>query len=92
MYITRVCQKFCNILIYGSLRCVYPATKAVQAIVGTIVVVGMLICCALLHWVYDLKAAQINVHCHLIQKLMLYEFKLITKNIHYAKGKRCSWS
>ena len=46
----------------------------------------------MLHLVYDLKTAQINVQCSLIQELMLYEFKKdnnlaeATKNICYRKG------
>ena len=32
-------------------------TEAVQAVVGSIAVVGMLTCCALLHSVCDLKVA-----------------------------------
>ncbi len=34
--------------------------------VGSIVVVGVLTRCALLHSMCDLKAAQMNVHCGLI--------------------------
>ena len=51
-------------------------------------VVGELTCCALL----DLKAAQMNMQCRLIQELMLNEFKLVhnaaeaTKNICCVKG------
>ena len=59
--------------------------------VGNTVVDGVLTHCALLHYVCDLKAKQMNVHCSLNQELMLYEFKLshnaveITKNICYMK-------
>ena len=60
--------------------------------VGSILVVGVLIHCALLHSVWVLKVAQINVQCSLIQELMFYEFRLdhsiteATKNICGAKG------
>ena len=53
----------------------------------SVVVVGALTCCALLHLVCDLKAAQMNMQYSLIQELMLYKFKLghnameATKNI-----------
>ena len=66
-------------------------TEAVQDAVGSIVVVGALTCCALLHSICDLKATQMNVPHSLIQKLMLYKFKLgqntaeTTKNICCAK-------
>ena len=71
--------------------------KTVQTIrvihrVGSIEVVGVLTCCALLHFMCDLKAAQINMQCSLIWELMLYEFKLCydsaeaTKNISCTKG------
>ena len=55
-------------------------------------VVGALTHCALLHSVHNLKAAQLNVQCSLIQELMLYGFKLsyctteAPKNICCAKG------
>ena len=44
--------------------------------VGNIVLVGVLTHCALLHSVYDLKAAQINMQCCLIWDLILYKFEL----------------
>ncbi len=55
--------------------------------VGSIVVVGALTCCALLHSMCDLKVTQMNMQHNLIQELMLYEFELdyitveATKNI-----------
>ena len=55
-------------------------------------VVGVLTCCALLYFVCDLKAVQLNVQLSLIQEFMLYEFKLghnaaeATKNICCMKG------
>ena len=41
-------------------------TKAVQAVVGSIVVVGAFTCCALFHFVFDLKAVQMNMQQSLI--------------------------
>ena len=64
----------------------------VLAVVGSIVIVGVLTLCALLHSFYDLKAAQMNVQCSSICKLMLYEFELSynppeeTKKICCMKG------
>ena len=55
---------------------VYHETKAVQAVVGNIVVVGTLTCYVLLYSVCDLKAAWINMPYSLIQELILYEFNL----------------
>ena len=55
-------------------------------------IIGAMIHCALLHFVCDWKAAQINVQFSLIQQLMLYKIKQghkdmeATKNIYYAKG------
>ena len=49
-------------------------------------------CCALLHSVRDLKAAQISVECNHILELMIYEFEQghnateATKNIRCRKG------
>ena len=54
-------------------------------------IVGALTCCALLLSLCDLKAAQMNEQCSLIQILMLYKFKMghnsakATKSIYYAK-------
>ena len=52
---------FCNILGLARLLHVYHMTEAVQAVAGTIMVFGALTNCALLHLVYNLKAAQMNV-------------------------------
>ena len=60
----------------------YHATNAVL-----IMMVGALIRCTLLHSMYNLKAAQMNVQYSLIQELMLYKFEPnhnimeVTKNI-----------
>ena len=43
--------------------------------VGSTVVVGVLICCALLLSASDLIAAQMNIQGSLIQELMLYTFE-----------------
>ena len=60
-------HKSCNILECACLLCTYLVAKAVQAtVVGSIVVVGELTCCALLHSEYDLKAAQMNVKYDII--------------------------
>ena len=70
----------------------YIMIEAVQAVVVGIMVVGVLTRCALLHIVYNLKAAQMNMQHSLIQQLMLYELKLghytaeVTKNIYWAKS------
>ena len=62
-------------------------TEAVQAVVGSIVVIGSLTCYALLHRKWDLKTTQMNVQCSLIRELMIYEIELghnvtkATKNI-----------
>ena len=64
----------------------------VPFVVGSIVIVGALTCCALLHSLCDLKDMQMNVQYSIIWEIMLYEFKLChkaaeaTKNISYAKG------
>ena len=92
---TRMNKKFCNILEYVSLQHVWPMRLKpckVLPIVYSIVVVGALTCCALLHSVHDLKAAQMSVECSLIHELMFYKFELghiateATKNICGVKG------
>ena len=77
--------------------CIYYITwwkqfKKVATVFGSIMVLGALTHCALLHSMCYLKTARINVQCHLILELMLYEFELghneaeSTKNICWAKG------
>ena len=51
-------------------------------LVGSIVVVGGLTCCALLHLVCNLKATQMN-----IQKLILFDFELIHSAMKSTKNK-----
>ena len=48
----------------------------IPAVVNSIEVVGVLICCALLLSVQDLKDVQLNGKSKLIWELMLYEFEL----------------
>ena len=61
------------------------------SLVGSIVVVGVLTCRALLCSICDLKALQINMQCTLIQEIQFYEFELghntkeTTKKIFYVK-------
>ena len=50
-------------------------TEEVQTMVGSVVVIGVLTC-VLLHFVCDLKVANVNIQNSLIQKLKLYEFEL----------------
>ena len=69
--------------------------------VNSIVVVGALTCCGLLHVICDLKAAQMNVQRCLIREFMLYKFKL-GRHRHCRRRRRrpkllderwrCSWS
>ena len=44
--------------------------------VVSVVVVGALICGALIHSVWDLKSTQMNVKRSLIREYVLYEFEL----------------
>ena len=66
--------------------------EKLPAVVASIMLVGALTHCALLHSVCDLKAVQTNVHHSLLREL-LYEFELIhyaaaeaSRNICCAKG------
>ena len=99
IYNIKMKQKFCNISVCAGLWHAYHIVEPIQAVVATncgvssIMVVGVLACCALLHSMWDSKAAQMNVQHSLIQELMLYKFKLdhnikkTIKNICCAKGK-----
>ena len=64
----------------------------IPTVVGGIVVVRALTCCAWLHSMWNLKATQINTQHSLIQEPMLYESELghntteATKKISCAKG------
>ena len=57
---TRLSQKCCNIFTCSSLWSIYHRTEAVQAVVGSIVVVGALTHCVIFH-LYEMKATQVNV-------------------------------
>ena len=59
--------------------------------VGSVVGIGALTCCAELHSMCDLKATQMNVQCNLIRELMLYEFDL-THNTAKATKNICAKS
>ena len=65
MYNSRISEKFCNILVCDSLQ-----LWKIPTVVGSIVVAGALMCCALLHSKCDLKTEQINMQHRLIQTLM----------------------
>ena len=76
-------QKFCNILVVcASLLLVYHVTVKqlqpwkINTMVCSILVVGTLIHCALVHFVCGLKAVQMNVQFSLIWEFLLYELKL----------------
>ena len=77
----------CTFKVCASLLCTYHMTEA-----GSIVLVGALTRCALLHSMCDLKATQMDIQRSLIRKIMLFEFELdqnaaeATKNICCAKG------
>ena len=69
-------EKFCNILLRPSLRRIYHVTEAVEAVVGSIVVVGALTRCVLFHLVCDFKVTRMNVERNQIRALLLHEFEL----------------
>ena len=48
----------------------------VNTLVESIVVVGVLTCCTLRHFMCDLKAAQMKMPHSLIQELMVYKLEL----------------
>ena len=48
----------------------------IPAVVGSIIVVGEPTHSAFLHFIYDLKVAQMNLKCSIIWEFMLYEFEL----------------
>ena len=62
---TRISQKFCNILVCAGLQHIYHMTKAVQGMEGPTVVgcivVGGVLKCPLLHTVCDMKITQVNI-------------------------------
>ena len=66
---TRASQKFSNILVYASswhIMCPKQFKLAsIPAVVFSLMVIGALIQSGLLHLMWDLKAAQMNVPCSL---------------------------
>ena len=87
-----VSQKLYNILVCGSLWHLYHVTKPVKFVEGTLMVIGDLTCCILLHSVGDVKAMQMNAQHSFIWEILLYKFELdyntveATKTICNAKG------
>ena len=97
---TSVSQKFYNILVddtYGACM-IWPKLWKVAAVVSSNEVVGALTRYALLHFVCDLKATQINVQYRLTLELMIYKFKLgydaMERNHKHllSERRKCSWS
>ena len=62
------------------------------AMVGSIMVVGVLACCTLFHSMCDLKAMQMNLWYSLIWELLSYEFELDIQKDLLCDRWRCSWS
>ena len=58
--------------------------------VGSIVVAGVLTHCALLYFMCDLKAVQINMQHSLIQELMLYKIELGYSDVEGIKNICCA--
>ena len=79
-------EKFGNILICTSFRYIYHETKAVQAVmVGSIVVVGSLTRCALLHTELWIKR-RMSWTCNVVWISNLrFKSSKATKNICYRK-------
>ena len=50
VFYARVSHKSRNILIHANLQCIDDTTETVPVVVGSIVIVGVLTGCALLHW------------------------------------------
>ena len=67
-------------------------TEAVQAVVGTIMIVGALMHYESLHSMCDLKAAQINVQCSLNWEFMLYKFEQSHNAVEATKNVCCAKS
>ena len=86
---TRVRQKFVQFLSHVSLWPMWPKRfklSLVLGLVGSIMISGALTHCALLHFVYDLKAMRKNMQCCQIWEFLLYEFKLCHK--HFKSNKK----
>ena len=89
------CEIFWYVLVYWA-YIMWPKQFRpckLPAVVGNIVVVGVLTCCALLYCVRHLKDAQMNMQHSLIWELILYKFELChntaesTKDIYCVKHK-----
>ena len=78
-------QKFCNILVHTNLQ--FKLWK-VPTVVVSIMVVGVLTCCALLHSMSDWENCTAEVPHSLIQELLLYDFQL-NHNATEAPKKVC---
>ena len=62
----------------------------VPAVVGSIVIVSALINYTLLHFKWDLKAAEVNVKHIPVQELILYELKLDHNTVEAIKNICCT--
>ena len=62
-----------------------------RAVVGSIIVVGVQINCALFHSVFDSKSSQINVQRMIILELMLYEDEMANNVVEAAKHMWCTY-
>ena len=82
MYFTRVSQKFCNILLRANLQF---KPWHVFILLGSIVVVGTLTRCVLLHSVCNLKAAQMIVRRCWIWELKLCQFEFAIRRLKQQK-------
>ena len=92
---------FCNLRYLYVLVCCANITWPMQCMsgedpaeVGSIVVVGALTRCALLHSECDFKVTKLNVQHSLIQELMLHEFEHsaeVIKNIYCTKKMKTQW-
>ena len=77
---------------FATLCYVLVMSKAVESSscgLGSIMVVGVLTCCALLHSLCDLKAAQMNMQCSVIQELMLWVWTGLLCRGHNQKHFLC---
>ena len=73
-----------------SMYIIWPKQFKVLTVVSSIVVIGALTYCALLHYIYNLKAAQMNVQHSLILELMLYEFEFQQNAVEATKTICCA--
>ena len=61
----------------------------IPTVVDSIVISCVLTRCALLHFVYDIKIAQIKVQCCLIWELKIYKFELDQNAVEVSKNICC---